>query len=36
MSGLDFQAHTIAAGFAHSAAIDKRGCLHVWGDNSNQ
>lgn len=36
MSGADFQLHTIAAGFMHSATIDKRGSVFVWGDNSNQ
>lgn len=36
MRKLDFQFHTMAAGFAHSCAINKRGQLHVWGDNGSQ
>ena len=39
---MEFPAHTMACGFAHSCAIGGqeinlgRGKLYVWGDNSDQ
>jgi len=33
---MDSYANTVAAGFAHSVAVDEKGQLFVWGNNQNQ
>ena len=30
-----FRCHTLACGFAHSAAISEKGKLFVWGENQD-